>query len=193
MTNKTPEPVEHLMFIGNPGAGKTMRARQLAAEPDMLRRFYSLEGDSSRLFRLAQLEHVRTNDMTVPFRAPHHTVSLLGMIGRLDAGWCPRPGELSLAHGGILFLDEVEEFRHDCVDAVLMALKTKQIRMTSTVHSLALPADFRLVVAASPCPCGRYGTNKCCCPVSVVSRWCARQEPFRQVCRVIELPTVSAQ
>jgi magnesium chelatase family protein len=103
-----------------------------------------------------------------PFRAPHHTVSEVGLLG---GGTPVRPGEVSLAHAGVLFLDEVAEFRRSCLEAVQVARRDGCVRYCRHGADVTLPARFGLIGSTNLCPCGYYGTDRCHCDVERIARY----------------------
>jgi len=151
----------NLFMEGQPGSGKTLLAKALThllppltpPEALILTQIYSVAG---RLRSGVRPVHQR------PFRAPHHSISLMGMIG---GGTNPKPGEVSLAHLGVLFIDEAPEMPRSVLEALRQPLEDKQVTITRTKQSVTYPANFTLVMAANPCPCGWYGseTKPCRC------------------------------
>jgi magnesium chelatase family protein len=105
-----------------------------------------------------------------PFRAPHHTISQAGLVG---GGRWPRPGEVSLSHRGVLFLDELPEFGHNSLEALRQPVEDRIVTISRAQGSLTFPANFMLVAALNPCPCGYHGdpVKECNCPPSLVSRY----------------------
>lgn len=183
--------MDHLMLIGTPGCGRTTFARSLTEEPSATKFFIAHEGAASTLCRMAGLPPRKVLD--VPFRAPHHTVSQVGMTGSFIDGYNVRPGELSLAHGGILLLDEAAEFRRNVLDRVLSALRTGEVELHGPRGTrVILPAQFRLVVSTHPCPCGFYTSNtyECKCSDEQRKQYMNRLAVFRDYCRVIEGPEI---
>ncbi|RLC75062.1 MAG: hypothetical protein DRI61_15545, partial [Chloroflexi bacterium] len=120
--------------------------------------------------------HLRGGDGLIaerPFRAPHHTVSAAGLIG---GGSVPRPGEASLAHKGVLFLDELPEFRRDALEALRQPVEEGVVTITRSMTTVAFPSEFALVVSMNPCPCGNLGhpTAACRCTPAMLRRYLSR-------------------
>lgn len=162
----------NLLLVGPPGAGKTMLARRL---PSILPAL-----DDEALLEVVAVHSVggilpadRAPTRTPPFRAPHHTISLPGLIG---GGPGPRPGEVSLAHRGVLFLDELLELPRYVLDAMRQPMEDARVTIVRAAQSVAFPARFLLVGAANPCPCGQDGeaTNRCRCSAAEILRYRAR-------------------
>jgi len=162
----------HLLMIGEPGAGKTMLAARLPGLLPPLAPEESLEvsaihsiagclGTGAPLIRFP------------PFRAPHHSVTLTGMIG---GGSVPRPGEVSLAHHGVLFLDELTEFRSSVLESLRAPIEQAAVHIARSGHSVTFPARFQLVAAMNPCPCGFRGSpaDRCTCEEWQVRRYTSR-------------------
>ena len=162
----------NVMMIGSPGSGKSMLAKRLPGIlPDMTfdesletTKIYSIAGalpDKTPIIRHRQ------------FRSPHHTISSAGLSG---GGAVPKPGELSLAHNGVLFLDEMPEFSRNAMEVMRQPVEDGVITIARVAGTVTYPCSVMLVCAMNPCPCGFYGhpTKKCTCPPGAVSRYMSR-------------------
>ena len=162
----------NLLMVGPPGSGKTMLARRLPTilPAPTLREALATTKIHSVAGILAPGQALVA---TRPFRAPHHTISDAGLIG---GGAYPRPGEVSLSHHGVLFLDELPEFRRNVVEALRQPLEDHTVTITRAQISLAYPADFTLVAAMNPCPCGYLADTRhtCTCSPAAIRRYRAR-------------------
>ncbi len=157
----------NILMVGSPGAGKTMLAQAMVSilpplsldEAIEITQIYSSSGA------------LKGNFVTIrPFRAPHHTASVVSVIG---GGTNPKPGEISLAHRGVLFLDEIPEFRRDLLESLRQPLESGTVCVSRAKGVLNFPARFTLVAAMNPCPCGYYGDNgkNCQCSAFEVFRY----------------------
>jgi magnesium chelatase family protein len=162
----------HLLLSGEPGAGKTMLARRLPGLLPTLPPSRALE--TTAIHGVAgRLPHGGLPVRRPPFRAPHHSVSPAALLG---GGALPRPGEVSLAHNGVLFLDELPEFRPATLEALRAPLEEGVVRVARARGSVTFPARFQLVAAMNPCPCGfrTAGSDLCTCDEGHVRRYVGR-------------------
>ena len=162
----------NILMVGPPGAGKTMIARRI---PTILPEMSEEEAiETTKIYSVAGLLPPGSGLITTrPFRAPHHTVSDVALIG---GGSVPKPGEVSLAHNGVLFLDELPEFNRQALEALRQPLEDGFVRISRARGSAIFPANFMLVSAMNPCPCGHFGDkNKpCTCTVSAITKYQSR-------------------
>jgi magnesium chelatase family protein len=159
----------NVLMTGPPGSGKTLLARSL---PGIMPRMSIDEAlDVTRIYSiLDQLPSETPLLQHRPFRAPHHTISHAGLVG---GGTWPQPGEISLAHRGVLFLDEFPEFGRRVLEVLRQPLEDKQVTISRAQGSLTFPANFSLVAAMNPCPCGYFGdpVKACSCSASTITRY----------------------
>ncbi|HEX5649194.1 MAG TPA: YifB family Mg chelatase-like AAA ATPase [Steroidobacteraceae bacterium] len=160
-----------VLFIGPPGSGKSMLAQRLSGLLPPLDDDEALETASIRSLsrRGLQLDQWRRR----PFRAPHHTASAISIVG---GGARPRPGEISLAHNGVLFLDELPEFRRDVLEVLREPLESGHVAVARAAFHAEFPARFQLVAAMNPCPCGHFGDpqGRCRCPPERIAAYRGR-------------------
>ena len=162
----------NLIMIGPPGSGKTMIAKRI---PSILPKLSTDE--SLETTKIQSTIGILPSDtplvVTRPYRSPHHTISDAGLIG---GGKVPRPGEVSLAHNGVLFLDELPEFRRNVLEVMRQPLEDRQVTISRASASLTYPASFMLVAAMNPCPCGFFSdpSRECKCSSNQIQNYVSR-------------------
>ena len=160
--------MHNILFIGPPGSGKTMLAKRFGTIlPEM-----SFDDiiETTKIYSITGLLKNKSLIFHRPFRAPHHTISQAGLVG---GGSIPKPGEISLAHKGVLFLDELAEFKRCTLEVLRQPMESRKVLISRANSSLEYPASFLLIAALNPCPCGYYGdkNKKCICSQSQIQKY----------------------
>ncbi len=160
------------ILIGPPGAGKTMLARRMPTILPPLSLFEALE--TTKIHSVAGILPANASLMAIrPFRSPHHTISDVALVG---GGSVPMPGEISLAHNGVLFLDELPEFKRAVLEVMRQPMEERRVTISRAKVTIDYPANFMLVASMNPCPCGYYNhpTKECVCGPGVVKRYLSK-------------------
>ncbi len=159
----------HILMIGPPGSGKSMLAQRLSTILPSLT--YEEKVETTQIYSAAGKLSKENGLISIsPFRSPHHNISIAGLIG---GGSIPQPGEISLAHNGVLFLDEFTEFPKNILDSMRQAIEGKEVTISRSRKSCTFPCNFTLIAACNPCPCGYFGDSirKCKCNSNNIKKY----------------------
>lgn len=160
--------MHNVIVVGPPGSGKTMMAKRLPSIlPDLT---FNESIEITKIYSVSGLLHNKEALITKrPFRAPHHTISNSALVG---GGRIPKPGEVSLSHNGVLFLDELPEFHRSVLEELRQPLEDGEVNISRVNSSVTYPANMMLVASMNPCPCGYYGySEKCHCSTNEINRY----------------------
>lgn len=160
--------MHNIVMVGPPGSGKTMMAKRI---PSILPNISFEESiEITKIYSVSGILQNKNSLVTKrPFRAPHHTISKSAMVG---GGRLPKPGEVSLSHNGVLFLDELPEFSRSVLEELRQPLEDRQVTISRVNGTMTFPANLMLVAAMNPCPCGFYGySDKCTCSQNAISKY----------------------
>lgn len=181
-----------VLLIGNPGCGKSMLAERLTTILPPLTQAEAMS--SAAISSLASGEFKLSEWKKIPMRSPHHGSSSVAIVG---GGSLPRPGEISLAHNGVLFLDEMPEFERKVLEALREPLESKRINISRARHKVEFPADFQLVGAMNPCPCGNNGHPRsvCRCSPEQITRYISKLSAplIDRIDLIVEMPYLKAE
>ena len=155
----------HLLLYGPPGTGKSMLAARL---PGILPCMTNQEAMQVACVHSIAPKNTHKNFLQRPFRSPHHSASAIAIVG---GGSTPQPGEISLAHQGVLFLDELPEFQRSVLEMLREPMESGEIHISRTSAQLSFPAQFQLIAAMNPCPCGYLGSQRCHCSAEKIARY----------------------
>lgn len=179
----------NLMLVGPPGTGKSMLAQRIPTIMPPMSESEIIE--TTKIYSVAGILKNNSVVTTRPFRAPHHTSSDISLIG---GGACAKPGEVSLAHNGVLFLDELPEFKRNVIEVLRQPLENGYINVSRAKFTISYPANFMLIGAANPCPCGYYGSKvkKCTCSLEQIRRYRSKiSGPFLdRIDLYVEMPEI---